>query len=280
MKKMNNKGFAVSTVLYSLLVMAALILFLLIGNLSFERKSTNDFVSNIEDELNSFAGEQTSKMLSSVLLAKPGEKGSTYDDGTDTFITGEEPNNYVWYSNRMWRAVLVNNASETVKIVTEENASTMTFSQTGATNFANSDIIKWLNDTNAAGFFGTLNNYQDFIVTDSEWFIEVSLNNIRPEGTTVVSNVGLLNNYEFDNSHIGSPASSSYLINNTDWWTLTRWDVSPNILVIEAGGELGINSPSDSYGVRPAINLKADVTITGGDGTLANPYTLDGDLAE
>ena len=50
MRKLNNKGFAISTVLYSLLVMATLVLFLLLGNLSFERRSTDDLVSNIEDE--------------------------------------------------------------------------------------------------------------------------------------------------------------------------------------------------------------------------------------
>lgn len=49
---MNNKGFAISTILYSLLLMAVLILFLLIGVLSFERKSTSDFVNDIKTNLN------------------------------------------------------------------------------------------------------------------------------------------------------------------------------------------------------------------------------------
>ena len=53
--RLNNKGFAISTVLYSLLIMATLILFLLLGNLSFERRTTNDFVDNIKSELNTFA---------------------------------------------------------------------------------------------------------------------------------------------------------------------------------------------------------------------------------
>ena len=53
--KLNNKGFAISTVLYSLLIMATLILFLLLGNLSFERRTTNDLVDNIKSELNAFA---------------------------------------------------------------------------------------------------------------------------------------------------------------------------------------------------------------------------------
>ena len=48
---LNNKGFAISTVLYSLLLIGTLVLFLLIGSLSFERTSTNDFVANIKEEL-------------------------------------------------------------------------------------------------------------------------------------------------------------------------------------------------------------------------------------
>ena len=47
---LNNKGFAISTVLYSLLLIGTLVLFLLIGSLSFERTSTNDFVANIKEE--------------------------------------------------------------------------------------------------------------------------------------------------------------------------------------------------------------------------------------
>ncbi len=53
--RLNNKGFAISTVLYSLLIMATLILFLLLGNLSFERRTTSDLVDNIKSELNAFA---------------------------------------------------------------------------------------------------------------------------------------------------------------------------------------------------------------------------------
>lgn len=56
---LDNKGFAISTILYSLLIMATLILFLLIGNFSFERRTTSDFVDNITDELNLFAEEHS-----------------------------------------------------------------------------------------------------------------------------------------------------------------------------------------------------------------------------
>ncbi len=49
---LDNKGFAISTILYSLLLMATLVIFLLIGNFGFERNTTSEFVSNIKNELN------------------------------------------------------------------------------------------------------------------------------------------------------------------------------------------------------------------------------------
>ncbi len=52
MGRLNNRGFAVSTILYGLLLMASLILFLLMGVMSFERKSTDDLQKQIVKELN------------------------------------------------------------------------------------------------------------------------------------------------------------------------------------------------------------------------------------
>lgn len=79
MRNLNNKGFAISTILYSLLVMATLVLFLLIGNFSFERRSTNDFVSDIEDNLNNFAEDANNNESES-----GGGSGETGDGTTDS----------------------------------------------------------------------------------------------------------------------------------------------------------------------------------------------------
>ena len=74
--------------------------------------------------------------------------------------------------NMIWRAVLVNNASKSVKLVTQDNIATMVFNETVDSNFGNSDIKEWLNDASASGFLSRLNNYPNFIVTDSEPDIE------------------------------------------------------------------------------------------------------------
>jgi len=52
MKKITNKGFAISTMLYGLLIMSATIIFMLLSSISFTKKSSTDFVNKVEKELN------------------------------------------------------------------------------------------------------------------------------------------------------------------------------------------------------------------------------------
>ena len=49
---MNANGFAISTILYGILIMAMLIMTLLVGTMAFTRKSSVDLISQIEDQLN------------------------------------------------------------------------------------------------------------------------------------------------------------------------------------------------------------------------------------
>ena len=70
---------------------------------------------------------------------------------------------------------------------------------------------------------------------------------------------------------------SSYLWNLSDFWTM-----SPRIFLNNAslfyasyGGELTGTNTNATLGVRPVINLKNNIIITGGDGTVSNPYTIN-----
>lgn len=50
--KLNQKGFAVSTILYGLLLVMVFIIFLLLSVNRFEKRTTNDYVELISKELN------------------------------------------------------------------------------------------------------------------------------------------------------------------------------------------------------------------------------------
>ena len=219
--------------------------------------------------------------VSEVVLENLGDNGSTYDDDVDTFITGTDPNNYIWYSGKLWRAVSVNNEAKTTKLVTQWNISSITYSS-GSTDFAGSYMEDWLNDTSVDGFLGNLRDYENFIVTDATWDATLdatSLGSItRPNGTTTVTDaVGLLNMYEYQSSYHGTTYSNGYLNNGLYWWTLTPYS-SSNVRCVNYTGSADGKSPSrNSRGVRPSINLKSSIRIVDGDGTVDNPYRLNGD---
>ena len=207
--------------------------------------------------------------------------GSTYDDGTDTFITGEDPNNYIWYSGKLWRAVSVNNEAKTTKLVTQWNISAITYSSS-STDFAGSYMEDWLNDTSADGFLGNLREPDKFIVTDAKWNATLdatdlgSITRPRDDGTVITDAVGLLNMYEYQTSYTGTTYSNGYLNNGLYWWTLTPYNAS-YVRNVNNYGDANNDYPTNANGVRPSINLKSSVKIVDGDGTIDNPYRLNGD---
>ena len=215
--------------------------------------------------------------VSEVITTNLGDNGSTYDDGTDTFITGEDPNNYIWYSGKLWRAVSVNKSDKTTKLVTQWNISAIPYNSSGNTAFDGSHMEMWLNDTSVDGFLGNLRDYEEFIVTDAKWNATQTTSSSKPAETTMVTDaVGLLNYYEYVTSYHGTTYSNGYLNNGLYWWTLTPYSASSVRHVYSNGRAFNI-SPTNARGARPSINLKSSVAISGGDGTENNPYRLQGD---
>ena len=231
-------------------------------------------------KVNVYGKDRVAEPVSDVLLANIPEENQ-FDDRTDTFITGEDPNNYIWYSGKLWRAVSVNNEAKTTKLVTQWNISAITYSS-GNTAFEGSYMEEWLNDTTVDGFLGNLRDYEKFIVTDATWDATMDATDLgsitRPNGTTTVTApVGLLNMYEYQTSYRGTSYSNGYLNNGLYWWTLTPYS-SSSVRFVDYYGNSGDDSLSgNSYGVRPSINLKSSVRIVDGDGTIDNPYRLNGD---
>ena len=223
--------------------------------------------------------EYQGEPVADVVLNNPGPNGDTYDDGVDTFITGTDPNNYIWYSGKLWRAVSVNNETRTTKLVTQWNISTINYSS-GSTAFEGSYMKEWLNDTSIDGFLGNLREPDKFIVTDAKWDATMDATDLgsitRPNGTTTVTaSVGFLNMYEYQSSNNGG--INGYLNNGLNWSTLTPYNTSNVRYVGYSNGSAKNGDPTTTNGVRPSINLKSSVRIVDGDGTIDDPYRLNGD---
>ena len=219
--------------------------------------------------------------LSDIVLTNEGLNGHYFDDGIDTFITGTDPNNYIWYSGKLWRAVLVNNEEKTTKLVTQWNISTINYSS-GNANFKDSYIEEWLNDTTVDGFLGNLRDPEDFIVMDAKWNVTIDStelgNVVRPsDEKTVNKAVGLLNMYEYQTSYRNTTYSNGYLNNGLYWWTLTSYSEYMPRFVGHDGNSTTSSPSNNSRGIRPTIYMKSNVEVVSGDGTINNPYRLSGD---
>ena len=69
---------------------------------------------------------------------------------------------------------------------------------------------------------------------------------------------------------------SYYLVNGGYFWTMSPYRSSSDVdvWVVRGNGILFNFSVYDMGGVRPVINLKSNVEITGGNGTNSNPYVI------
>lgn len=90
MKNLNTKGFAISTLLYGLMIMSFLIVLALISSLGTNRKNTKTLVEKIEDELNRYSLTTTSGNY----------EGGDIDSNGREYIA---PSNG-WYKIELWGA--------------------------------------------------------------------------------------------------------------------------------------------------------------------------------
>ncbi len=201
------------------------------------------------------------------------EDGTIYFSGNDECIDF----NYVWYSGKLWRITAIN-PDGTMKMRMQDAITAIYWGEN--TTYKDSWIYQWLNED----FKDTLYNYQNIIVQNADWNATPDGNSIPAKpptdktATIVQGNVGLLNAYEYYQSYkniSGSSASKeTYLKNGNNYsWFMTPYS-SSMVWNVTSGDKLSNASPSSSaYGVRPVINLKSDIKLSG-EGTKSNPYTI------
>ena len=253
-----------------------------------EGKGTNEYSLNlwITDEVDGnysgqvFSGKlrvevsQERPTVAEVLLADSANNINTTDPD-QTFITGENPNNYIWYSGKLWRAVAIDTSDNSVKLVTQWNISTILYDNDSSA-FEGSHMEMWLNDETVDGFLGNLRSPESFIKMDSRWNDNPTNGTYKPTGETVINPVGLLNLYEYVMSYSNTTSSNCYLNNNISWWTVTN-NGSGQKWYISNSGNSYISRVTSSNGIRPSINLKPSIKIVDGSGTVDDPYRLMGD---
>ena len=194
-----------------------------------------------------------------------------YKENENYVYKGMVTNNYVKYSGRIWRIVSTENGN--VKLVTDDVQTSLVWGVNS--NYENSLIRKWLNDTesNIPVFYESLKN-TDILVSNKSCIDVFDDSNFSCK-EIIEDKVGLLSAYEYELAG----ADESYLNIGEYWWT-SNINSENKAWYVYSKGTLNNNVSSGktyfSYGVRPTITIDGNTKVVGGDGTIDNPYNLDG----
>lgn len=223
-----------------------------------------------------------SRALSNVLedITHLGLSGRYLNMENEKFIIGENPNNYVWYSNRLWRAVsiITKNISEEgenyyvkqVKLITNEiEVELPRYHKEYSSDFATSYAYSYLNND----FYNTLENPSKYIDFSYSYNATLSTNNSIPSNLTMInSRVGLLNRYEYYKLSTDT-IEKNYLNINAAWWLITPYN-SNNVNYVNSTGAIDNSNATSIKGIRPVIVMKGDILVVSGSGIYTNPYRI------
>ena len=217
-------------------------------------------------------GDELNDSLISLLLEqyKEGDEVGLVKDAINPnlyYYTGtneEVANNFLWYGGHQWRVLEFDNSAKTITLITQQpltsihSASAVWESEEA---YNSSYINSWLNDY----FYNSLDSSVQATIQDSTFNIGI-YNNVSE--FTITKKVGLLDQTQYERA--GS--ADSFLDIKDYWWLGNRYS-SSGVRRVGSNGHLSIYSVSGTSGARAVIKI-SDLTITSGDGTLANNYRV------
>lgn len=228
------------------------------------------------------------------------ESGSgIYVQGDNNVFRGENLNNYVKLSDKLWKIISIDSEGNLKLILDKELDNPVEWDDryngereytSGINNYEISRIKDHLND---------LYNSNDLLDENAKKFVVAknfcisgklksdSTNNITCDKYAENLNIGLLNVYEYTYASIDPNCKTisdrecqnyNYLKPNSDsygWWTMTpNKENTYEVYSIENYGTLDIKNCSSNSRLKPVIYVTKDVMYDSGKGTEKDPYII------
>ena len=186
-----------------------------------------------------------------------------YEKNGYFYYKGMDVNNYVYYSGRLFRIIDINDG---IRLIEDETETNLVW--TYDSNYNDSYIYKWLNK-----YLNTLKDY-DLYLIKNKWCNEsIDLEEYKCTNT-IEDYIGLLSTEDY----LQAGGKNSYINNETYFWTINQ-DKDGNVFYVNSEGSINNISKKEgnyfSYGIRPVITLKEDISIISGDGTINSPFIIE-----
>ena len=191
-------------------------------------------------------------------------------NGAEYFINDSD-NNYLEYSNLLWRIIKVN-SDNSITVMSDSSLTSLAYGED--LDYKESYINKWLNssDNEYSGILEKHLNNKDMYLQKTNACLDVvdELDNKECMDIFNENYISLLSTSDYVN--VGN--KDSYVVNG-EYFYLGNSNKNSEVWYIDSEGKITTSSGKDIYGVRPVITIKANIDYLDGDGKLDNPYKIE-----
>lgn len=189
----------------------------------------------------------------------------------DYYFEGTENNNYLRYSNLIWRIIKVN-SDNTVTLVLDNSITALAAGK--SKSYTDSYINIWLNN-NKTEYTGILENSLN---ETNEYLTYTNTCNDTINDTKNITCKDLI-----ENTLITIPSLNDYVntggqkgfINNGEYFYLANNNKENKLWYVDEDGKVSTSDGTDIIGIKPVITLKNNLTLINGDGSQNNPYVIE-----
>lgn len=194
-----------------------------------------------------------------------------HQDVDGHYFKGVNVNNYIIFSNRLFRIVRINN-DNSMRIVSDNYVSSFMFSDS---DYQNSNIYNWLNKTendHSGVYYDTIPSVDKYVTKMSYSINKIDNNNIVKTDETYSDYFSIVSLDDY----ILAGGKNSYF-NNKSLFYLLGQDSDDNFLYVEEDGSMQPITSELGVGLRVSFTLKSGIISGGGDGSINNPYIVSMD---
>lgn len=212
------------------------------------------------------SSDNTVYMAQSILSETPfvTDGDGAYRLSGNVIYKGEDVNNYVEFSNQLWRILKVR-SDNSIELILDDYINIMPWNNV-YTNYEKSDIYSYLNNV----YIKSLN--KSLLTTSSVCTDSItSTTKITCDNLSINNYVNLLDVSSYLNS-IQDGKTFISLENNKIW--LLNGNSSSKKVWNTSGSSITTSDSTSLYMIKPMITISSTSILDGGDGTKTNPYKV------
>lgn len=188
------------------------------------------------------------------------------------YFYGNVTNNYISYSNLLWRIVKINE-DDSIVLITDSVIGTLAYGDKEQ-EYTNSNLHKWLNksDEETSGIMERILNEKDKYLIKNSTCID-SIDDIQ----------NVTCNKEYNDSYLGLLSLEDYIqtggnsgfINNGYHSYLVNKNSNNEIWYLNNDGKLATSDGNEILGIKTTITLAPTTELKSGTGTIEDPYLIE-----